>query len=175
MFIVTHISEEAEFLHRKVAAVESSGAKGQPSPAPAAASAASSYESDEQKGEAPVPEATPEITGKTDKGHVFSAKGNIAKAGVDDLAGVNNWAAIQCRTSVNWDLDSFFWTHFSGGLNHQIEHHLFPSICHIHYPAIRPIVEETCREFGVPYVAYPSLGSAFMGTLNHMYTLGQKD
>lgn len=42
----------------------------------------------------------------------------------------NDWAAVQCQTSVNWSSGSWFWNHFSGGLSHQIEHHLFPSICH---------------------------------------------
>lgn len=42
----------------------------------------------------------------------------------------NDWAAVQCQTSVNWSPGSWFWNHFSGGLSHQIEHHLFPSICH---------------------------------------------
>ena len=91
MFIVTHISEEAEFLHRTVEAND--GKQG--SETTTAAAAATSYASDEQKGDAPAPEATPEITGRTDLGHRFSARGNVEKAGVDDLAGVNNWAAIQ--------------------------------------------------------------------------------
>lgn len=43
---------------------------------------------------------------------------------------LNDWAAVQCQTSVNWSPGSWFWNHFSGGLSHQIEHHLFPSICH---------------------------------------------
>ena len=43
-----------------------------------------------------------------------------------------------------------------GGLNFQIEHHLFPRICHVNYPALSPVVEGTCRDFGVPYAAHPS-------------------
>eukprot|EP00854_Cymbomonas_tetramitiformis_P010977 gene10977-12983_t len=46
---------------------------------------------------------------------------------------LNDWAAVQCQTSVNWAPGSWFWNHFSGGLSHQIEHHLFPSICHTNY------------------------------------------
>ena len=43
-----------------------------------------------------------------------------------------------------------------GGLNFQIEHHLFPRICHVNYPAISKLVEETCREFGVAYTEHRS-------------------
>jgi linoleoyl-CoA desaturase len=42
-------------------------------------------------------------------------------------------------------------TWFVGGLNYQIEHHVLPQICHVHYPALAGIVEATCREFGVRY------------------------
>ena len=42
-------------------------------------------------------------------------------------------------------------TWFCGGLNYQVEHHLFPSICHIHYPRISKIVEKTADEFNLPY------------------------
>ena len=52
----------------------------------------------------------------------------------------NDWAAMQCRTSYNWALSSWMWSHLSGGLNHQVEHHLFPGICHVHYPSIQHIV-----------------------------------
>jgi len=44
-----------------------------------------------------------------------------------------------------------------GGLNFQIEHHLFPRVCHVNYPAISRIVEETCRDHGVKYAVHPSL------------------
>ena len=40
---------------------------------------------------------------------------------------------VQCQTSVNWSSGSWFWNHFSGGLNYQIEHHLFRSIAHTNY------------------------------------------
>lgn len=87
---------------------------------------------------------------------------------------LNNWAAIQCRTSTNWALQSAFWTYFSGGLNHQIEHHLFPSICHVYYPLIQSVVEETCHEFDVPYFAHPTLSAAFYHTLKHLYDMGNE-
>ena len=51
-----------------------------------------------------------------------------------------------------------------GSLNHQIEHHLFPQICHIHYPAMARIVEETCHEFGLRYKAFKTF---FSGLASH--------
>jgi len=79
---------------------------------------------------------------------------------------LNDWAAVQCQTSVNWSVGSRFWNHFSGGLNHQIEHHLFPSICHTNYVHIADVVQSTCAEFGVPYQHEKSLFSAYWGMLH---------
>jgi linoleoyl-CoA desaturase len=61
------------------------------------------------------------------------------------------WAAHQMRTTVNFANASPAWNWFSGGLNHQIEHHLFPSISHTHYPDIRKLVRDTALEFHLPY------------------------
>jgi linoleoyl-CoA desaturase len=61
------------------------------------------------------------------------------------------WAAHQMRTTVNFANASPAWNWFSGGLNHQIEHHLFPSISHTHYPDIRQLVRDTALEFHLPY------------------------
>src|SRR5690606_25129221 len=62
-----------------------------------------------------------------------------------------HWAVQQIKGTANWASGSFFWNFFSGGLNHQIEHHLFPSISQYCYPAIAPIVKQTCKEFNIPY------------------------
>jgi len=64
--------------------------------------------------------------------------------------------------------------HFSGGLSHQIEHHLFPSICHTNYAHIHDVVEATCAEYGVPYQSEPSLWVAYGKMLRHLQQLGQK-
>jgi len=86
---------------------------------------------------------------------------------------LNDWAAVQCQTSVNWSSGSWFWNHFSGGLSHQIEHHLFPSICHTNYVYIQDVVESTCREFGVPYQSEPNLFIAYGKMLKHLKTMGR--
>merc|ERR1711957_8527 len=85
----------------------------------------------------------------------------------------NDWAAVQCQTSVNWAPGSWFWNHFSGGLSHQIEHHLFPSICHTNSAYIHDVVEKTCEEYGVPYQAEPSLRVAYGKMINHLKILGK--
>lgn len=62
-----------------------------------------------------------------------------------------SWAAHQMRTTANFARKSKLASFVCGGLNFQVEHHLFPRICHIHYPAISEIVKETAHEFGLPY------------------------
>ena len=64
---------------------------------------------------------------------------------------VDSWAAAQVETSNNFASESTFWHIVSNGLNHQIEHHLFPGLNHCHLHHIAPIVRETCKEYGVQY------------------------
>jgi linoleoyl-CoA desaturase len=70
-----------------------------------------------------------------------------------DGAGVlaDDFFVHQLRTTANFAPGSALATALTGGLNHQVEHHLFPRICHAHYPALAPIVEACAREFGLPY------------------------
>lgn len=63
----------------------------------------------------------------------------------------NSWAVHQVETTVNFARRGKLESWLLGGLNFQIEHHLFPRICHVNYPAISRLVEQTCREFGVAY------------------------
>jgi linoleoyl-CoA desaturase len=63
----------------------------------------------------------------------------------------NPWAVHQAQVTLDYDRHSRVRTWFFGGLNYHLEHHLFPSICHINYPGMSRVVEETCREFGVKY------------------------
>jgi linoleoyl-CoA desaturase len=80
----------------------------------------------------------------------------------------NEWAIHQLNTTVNFARENRLLSWYVGGLNYQVEHHLFPNICHVHYPAISQIVEETAKEFNVPYLCAPSLGHAFR---SHMATI----
>ena len=80
----------------------------------------------------------------------------------------NSWAVHQLQTTANFSPNNRFLTWYLGGLNYQIEHHLFPNISHIHYPAIARIVRETAAEFGHPYNAFPSMA---MAVNSHLRTL----
>jgi linoleoyl-CoA desaturase len=88
--------------------------------------------------------------------------------GTDRLA--NAWAVHQIRTSVDFARSNPVLTWYLGGLNFQIEHHLFPGICHVHYPRLAGIVEQVCAEFGVRYSAHRSFQSAL---LSHWRWLGR--
>jgi len=68
----------------------------------------------------------------------------------------NNWAVHQLLNTADFSPRSPFMNWFIGGLNHQIEHHLFPHISHIHYRRIAPIVRRTAQEFGLPYYVQPT-------------------
>lgn len=61
----------------------------------------------------------------------------------------NSWAVHQVETTVNFARRNWLITWFTGSLNYQIEHHLFPQICHVNYPGIAELIEETCRDYGV--------------------------
>ena len=65
-----------------------------------------------------------------------------------------SWAVHQIETTVDFARSNriLFW--YVGGLNFQVEHHLFPQICHIHYAEISRLVEETCRDFKLKYLAH---------------------
>jgi linoleoyl-CoA desaturase len=84
----------------------------------------------------------------------------------------DSWAAHQLRTTANFAPDSPFWNFFTGGLNHQIEHHLFYKICHIHYPALAPLVADVARRHGVPYHVLPTFRAALASHVRTMRRLG---
>ena len=74
--------------------------------------------------------------------------------------------------SANFAFSNKLVTWFVGGLNYQIEHHLFPRISHIHYPAISKIVKETCEKFELNYIYFPTTRSAIASHVRFMHTMG---
>ncbi|RZJ64212.1 MAG: acyl-CoA desaturase [Flavobacterium sp.] len=82
----------------------------------------------------------------------------------------DQWAEHQMRTTANFATHNRFAAFFLGGLNRQIEHHLFPNICHIHYGEISKIVKTTAAEFNLPYIESPT----FMGALKSHYRMLKK-
>lgn len=85
----------------------------------------------------------------------------------------DDWSVHQLKTTANFARDNKFLSWFVGGLNHQIEHHLFPHICHIHYRDISVIVKETAKEFNVMYMDIPSFRQAVRLHVRELKVLGQ--
>jgi linoleoyl-CoA desaturase len=83
------------------------------------------------------------------------------------------WAEHQIRTTSNFAMDNKVISWFVGGLNFQVEHHLFPKVSHIHYPALSKIVEQKCKEFNLPYNYYPTLFGALASHFRVMKWLGK--
>lgn len=84
-----------------------------------------------------------------------------------------NWYVYQLQTTSNFAVGNRWVSEAIGGLNYQIEHHLFPSMCHVHYQEIAPIVQATCAEFGLPYHSLPSVRAAMRGHFTVLKTLGK--
>lgn len=84
----------------------------------------------------------------------------------------HSWVAHQLRTTCNYGMDNKILSWFLGGLNFQIEHHLFPDICHVHYPAVSKFVQQTVKEFDLPYYAFDSFGAAVASHFRHMKEMG---
>ncbi len=76
-----------------------------------------------------------------------------------------DWGELQVRHSASFCTQNMWVCYLFGGINYQIEHHLFPTLCHIHFHKIKPIVEKTCKEFEIPYVHHYSLRDAIWSTL----------
>jgi len=87
----------------------------------------------------------------------------------------HSWAEHQLMTTVNFATRSWWANFLFGGLNFQIEHHLFPAICHIHYPKLAPIVKKTAREFGLPYNEFKTLWAAIGSHSRMMKALGRPE
>lgn len=84
----------------------------------------------------------------------------------------NDWAIHQMNTTVDFSPKSKLISWYVGGLNFQVEHHLFPRICHVHYPEIAKIVKQTADEFGIPYLVNPTFFSALKSHLNALKKFG---
>jgi linoleoyl-CoA desaturase len=83
-----------------------------------------------------------------------------------------SWAEHEVRSCSNFAMSNPVVCWLTGGLNFQTEHHLFPRICHVHYPAMSKIVAAKCKEFGLPYNSYPTMISAIASHFRFMRYLG---
>ena len=85
----------------------------------------------------------------------------------------NQWAVHQLQTTLNFSAKSRVLSWFVGGLNFQIEHHLFPNISHVHYKNIAPIVKQTALEYGLPYYDKKTFFNALASHGRMLYQLGR--
>jgi len=91
-----------------------------------------------------------------------------------DNTPTRDWASLQVMTASNFSPHSLVWNWISGSLNLQIEHHLFPGICHTKLRYIQPIVQKTCEEYGIPYHSFPSYWEAFQAHFRHIKRLSEQ-
>lgn len=84
----------------------------------------------------------------------------------------HNWAVHQLLTTTNFANGSRWFSWYVGGLNFQIEHHLFPNVCHVHYRQLAAIVRQTATDFGLPYRASHSFWGALSAHGRQLKMLG---
>ncbi|HMI77191.1 MAG TPA: acyl-CoA desaturase [Ferruginibacter sp.] len=84
------------------------------------------------------------------------------------------WAEHQMKTTANFAMGNKVISWFVGGLNYQIEHHLFPRVSHVHYPVISKIVMEKCKEYNLPYNKYDTMFEAVASHFRVMISLGKR-
>src|SRR5204863_8018966 len=84
------------------------------------------------------------------------------------------WALLQLKSTANFATKNRFITWCLGGLNFQVEHHLFPKISHIHYPVISNIVKKACEEYGIRYIEYRRLHTAVFSHVAYLRQLGKR-
>jgi linoleoyl-CoA desaturase len=84
-----------------------------------------------------------------------------------------SWAVHQVRTTSNFSRGNRLLTWMLGGLNHQIEHHLFPQIGHVHYPALAQVVEQTCRKRAIQYREHDSFAAGVRAHYRWLKRMGR--
>ena len=94
-----------------------------------------------------------------------------------DEAGVmeHGWILHEMHTTANFAGENKLLSWYIGGLNYQIEHHLFPQVCSVHYPALSPIVREVAAKYGIPYHYNPTLRAAIRSHHAMLKRLGRPE
>ena len=83
----------------------------------------------------------------------------------------DEWALHQLKTTANFATRNKLVSWWLGGLNFQIEHHLFPRISHVHYPAISKIIRKACQDYGFPYIEFRRMRTAVVSHVSHLKNL----
>ena len=86
----------------------------------------------------------------------------------------DTWMVHQLRTTANFARKNRLLAWYVGGLNFQVEHHLFPHVCSVHYGQISPIVEDAARKHGLPYHDNPSIAGAIASHFRVLHRLGRQ-
>jgi len=86
----------------------------------------------------------------------------------------DEWAIHQIKTTANFATKNKLVSWLVGGLNFQVEHHLFPRISHVHYPAISKIIKKACEDYGITYIEYPKVRLAVASHVAYLRQLGRK-
>jgi len=86
----------------------------------------------------------------------------------------DEWAIHQLKTTANFATRNKLVSWLVGGLNFQVEHHLFPKISHIHYPAISKIIRKACEEYGIRYIEYRRVHLAVASHVAFLRQMGRK-
>lgn len=84
----------------------------------------------------------------------------------------DEWAICQVRTTVDFAPNNKILNWYLGGLNYQVIHHLFPHVCHVHYPKLATIVQEVCDEFGIEYRVHRTFREAIYSNYRWLKALG---
>ena len=99
---------------------------------------------------------------------------NFPKADAASGKMEDEWAVHQLKTTANFATRNRLISWWVGGLNFQVEHHLFPRVSHVHYPAISKIIKKACQDFGMPYIEYPKMRLALASHIHHLKNLSRK-
>lgn len=106
--------------------------------------------------------------------HVVEETDFLAVAAVASSHVDNEWAVHQVLTTANFSTKNKLYTFLFGGLNYQVEHHLFPRISHVHYPELNKCIKKVCSENNLPYNEFPTFLDAIKSHIRHLKKVGAK-
>jgi linoleoyl-CoA desaturase len=96
-------------------------------------------------------------------------------ASLDENKLPDEFAEHQLKTTADFATKNKLICWLIGGLNFQVEHHLFPKISHVHYPAINKIVKAVCKEHQLQYIEYPTMHRAILAHVHFLKRMGKRD
>jgi linoleoyl-CoA desaturase len=105
-------------------------------------------------------------------GTVFQLAHCVDEADFVAAGQARDWAEHQVATTVDFARGNALLDFYLGGLNYQVVHHLFPRVCHLHYPALATIVEEACAAHAIRYRCQPGLGAALASNVRWLRRMG---